>query len=54
MYLHYNAAYNKHLTTLKHKNNVKLNNGEVIKNGYRFDCVTCRTTLGQYSVDKHF
>ena len=42
------------MKTLRHKNNVRLNNGEIIKNGDRFDCVTCKTTLSQYSVDKHF
>ena len=42
------------METLKHKNNVKLNNREIIKIGDEFDCVTCKTTLSQYSVDKHF
>ena len=32
MYLDNNTAYNKHVTTLKHKNNVRLNDGEIIKN----------------------
>ena len=40
--------------TLKHKNNVKLNNGEIITNEDKLECVTCKTSLGQYSVDKHF
>ena len=31
MYLDKNTAYNKHVETLKHKNNLKLNNGEIIK-----------------------
>ena len=53
MYLDNNTAYKKYMETLKHKN-VKLNNGEIIKNGDKFDCVTCKTTLSQYSVDKHF
>ena len=54
MCLENNTAYNKHVTTLKHKNNVKLNKGEVIKIGDRFECVTCRSTLSQYSVEQHF
>ena len=54
MYLDNNTGYNKYVKTLKHKNNVRLNNGEIIKNGDKFDCVTCKTTLSQYSVDKHF
>ena len=54
MYLEKNTAYNKQVATLKHKNNVKLNNGEVLKNGDSFECVTCKTTLSQYSVEKHF
>ena len=33
MYLDNNTAYNKHVETLKHKNNVELNNKETIKNG---------------------
>ena len=53
MYLDNNTAYNKHVETIKHKNNVKLNNGEIIKNGGKFDCVTCKTTLSQYGLDKH-
>ena len=47
MYLDNNTAYNKHVETLIHKNSVKLNNGEIIKNGGKFDCVTCTTTLSQ-------
>ena len=54
MYLDNNFACKKHVTTLKHKNNVRLNKGEVIKNGDKFDCVTCKTSLTQYSVEKHF
>ena len=27
--------------------------GEVIKNESKFDCVICKTTLSQYSVDQH-
>ena len=53
MYLDNNTAYNKHVTTLKHRNNVRLVNGEIIKNGSKFDCLTCKTTLSQYSVDQH-
>ena len=45
MYVDNNTACNKHVTTLKHKNNVKLNDGEKIKSGDRFDCVICTTTL---------
>ena len=54
MYLDNNTAYNEHVTTVKHKNNAKLSDGEIIKNGDRFDCVTCKTTLSQYSVEQHF
>ena len=53
MYLDNNTAYDKHVTTLKHSNNVGLVNGKIIKNGSKFDCVTCKTTLSQYSVDQH-
>ena len=53
IYLDNNTAYNNHVTTLKHRNNVRLVNGEIIKNGGRFDCVTCKTSLSQYSVDQH-
>ena len=52
MYLDNNTAYNKHVTTLKRRNNVRLVNGEIITNGSKFDCVICKTTLSQYSVDK--
>ena len=41
------------MTTLKHRNNVRLVNGEIIKNGSKFDCVICKTSLSQYSVDQH-
>ena len=27
---------------------------EIIKNEDKFECETCKTTLSQYSVDKHF
>ena len=53
IYLDNDTAYNNHVTTLKHRNNVRLVNGEIIKNGSRFDCVTCKTSLSQYSVDQH-
>ena len=53
MYLDNNTAYNKHVTTLKHRNNVRLVNGKIIKNGSKFDCVIGKTTLSQYSVDQH-
>ena len=53
MYLDNNTAYNKHVTTLKHRNNVRLVNGEIIQNGSKFDCVICKTSLSQYSVDQH-
>ena len=53
MYLDNNTAYNKHVTTLKHRKNVRLVNEEIVKNGSKFDCVICKTTLSQYSVDQH-
>ena len=53
MYLDNNTAFNKHLTTLKHRNNVRLVNGEIVKNGSKFDCVICKTSLSQYNVDQH-
>ena len=54
MYLENSTAYNKHVTTLKHKNNLRLNDGEIIKNEDRFECITCNTSLSQYSVEQHF
>ena len=53
MNLDNNTAFNKHVTTLKHRNNVRLVNGEMVKNGSNFDCVICKTSLSQYSVDQH-
>ena len=53
MYLDNNKAYNKHVTTLKHRNNVRLVTGEIVKNGSKFDCVISKTSLSQYSVDQH-
>ena len=53
IYLDNNTAYNNHVTTLKHRNNVRLVNGEIIKNASRFGCVTSKTSLSQYSVDQH-
>ena len=47
MYLDNNTAYNNHVTTFKHRNNVRLVNGEIMKNGSRFDCVICKTSLSQ-------
>ena len=43
----------KNVTTLKHRNNVILVNGEIVKIGSKFDCVICKTSLSQYSVDQH-
>ena len=54
MYLDNNTAYNKHVTSLKHRYNARLINGEIIKNGDKFDCVTCTTSLSHYSVEQHF
>ena len=53
MYLDNNTAYNKHVTTLKHRNNVRLVNEEIVKNGNKFDCVILKTTLSQNSADQH-
>ena len=53
MYLDNNTAYDNHVKTLKHRNHVRLVNGERVKKGSKFDCVTCKTTLSQYSVDQH-
>ena len=53
MHLDNNTEHAKHMDTLKHRNNVRLVNGEIIKNGRKFECVICKTTLGQYSVDQH-
>ena len=53
MYLDNNTEHAKHMDTLKHRNKVRLVNGEIIKNGSKFGCVTCKSTLSQYSVDQH-
>ena len=53
MYLDNNAEYNKHIETLKYRKNVRLVKGEIKKNGSKFECVICKTTLSQYSVDQH-
>ena len=53
MYLDNNTAYNKHVATLEHRNNVRLVTGEIVRNGSKFDCVICKTSLSQYSVDQH-
>ena len=45
MYLGNNNTYSKLVETLKHRNSVKLINAEIIKNGVRFDFVTCKTSL---------
>ena len=50
MYLDSNTAYDNHVTTLKHRNNVRLVNGEIVKNGSKFDFAICKTSLSQYSV----
>ena len=53
MYLNNNTEYRKQIGTLKHRNNVRINNGKIIKNGSKFECVTCKSTLSEYSVDQH-
>ena len=37
LYLDNNTAYNKHIETIKLRNNVRLIFGEIIKNGIKFD-----------------
>ena len=54
MYLDNNTAYNKHVTTLNYRNNVILINGEIIKNGDKFDCVICKSSLSQNSAEQSF
>ena len=39
MYLDKNTDHAKHVDTLKHMNDVRLVNGEIIKNGSKFECV---------------
>ena len=53
MYLDNNTEHVKHMDTLKHRNNVRLVNGKIIQNGSKFECVICKTTLSQYSVDQN-
>ena len=53
MYLDNDTEHAKHIETLKHRNNVRLVNGEIMKNGSKFEWVTCKSTLSQYSVDQH-
>ena len=52
MYLDNKTAYDNHMVTLKHRNNVRLVNGEIVKSGSKFDCAICMTSLSQYSVDQ--
>ena len=53
MYLDNSTEHNKHIKTLKHRNNVRLVNEELQKKGTKFECVTCKSTLSQYSVDQN-
>ena len=53
MYLDNNTEQAKHMDTLKRRNNVRLVNGEIIKNGSEFECKTFKSTLSQYCVDQH-
>ena len=53
MYLDNNTAYKKHVEVLKHRDNVRVNKGQIKNNGVKFDCLTCKTSLSQYSVDQH-
>ena len=53
MYIDNNTEYNKQIETLKHRDNVRLFSEEIIKNGSKFEYVTCKSTLSQYSVDQH-
>ena len=53
MYKDNRTEYSKHIETLKHRNNVRLVNEEIKKKGRKFECVTCKSTLSQYSVDQH-
>ena len=53
-YLNGDNDYNRHVETLKQKNNVSVINGEVTKIGYRYECILSNVNLSQYSVENHF
>ena len=53
-YLDNDNDYNRNEETLKHKVNVRLIDGEKIKGGDRFECITRKITLSQCSVETHF
>ena len=53
MYLDNNTAYDNHVTTLINRHNVRLVNGEKVRNGSKFDFAICKTSLSQNSVDQH-
>ena len=40
------------MKTSKHRNNVRLVKGEMIKNGSKLECVLYKTTLSQYCLDQ--
>ena len=49
-YLDNDIDYNRHVETLKHKTNVKMIDGEIIKNCDRYECITCKTSINQISI----
>ena len=44
LYLKNYIDYNRHVETLNPKNNVRMIDGEIIKSGDRYDCITCKIT----------
>ena len=48
------TGYKRHVETLKHKNCTSVISGEVLKSCYRYESITCKATLSQYSVETHF
>ena len=45
IYLDNDIDYNKHVETLKHKKNAGIVDGEIIKNGDWYECITWETNL---------
>ena len=44
----------EHLNTLQLKTNARILNGELVKDGDRYECVVCKSSLGKFSVEKQF
>ena len=54
IYLDDESDYYGHIESLKQKINIRLIDGEITENENCYECINCKSSLSQYSVETHF